>query len=429
MNRSTEKELRQLRFSGDTERAFREEYSRRSLGHIRFVFLLALFLIAVYGLAELPLDPDTRLRRWLLRYAVVCPSLLAVTLFSFTPVFARFAQAAIGLAVLVVGLSVLGVHVNTPGAEHFLYVHFIFLIMCAYTLVKLRVLYATAVGWTLMAAYAITALTLSPALLTGLPRALTYLLIANLFGMLAGSSMEHYIRRDFLLTRLIEAEQRKSEQLLLSILPGPIVERLKEEQGTIADSFPEVTVLFADIVDFTPLCARLSPTRLVDLLTAVFSAMDHLAEKHGVEKIKTMGDAYMAVAGLPVPREDHTEAIAEFALDLQAEISRFTGESGQPLALRIGINTGPVVAGVIGTKKFIYDLWGDAVNLASRMESHGIAGSIQVTEATYARLRDKYRFEERGAILIKGKTRMPVYLLVDRFVGLPQLGTREPTTV
>jgi class 3 adenylate cyclase len=156
--------------------------------------------------------------------------------------------------------------------------------------------------------------------------------------------------------------------------------------------------------------------------------MDRLAEKRGVEKIKTMGDAYMAVAGLPVPREDHAEAIAEFALDLQAEISRFAGESGQPLALRIGINTGPVVAGVIGTKKFIYDLWGDAVNLASRMESHGIAGSIQVTEATYARLCDKYRFEERGAIPIKGKTRMPVYLLVDRFVGLPQLGTREPTT-
>ncbi|AFZ20554.1 PAS domain S-box/urea ABC transporter, urea binding protein [Allocoleopsis franciscana PCC 7113] len=209
-------------------------------------------------------------------------------------------------------------------------------------------------------------------------------------------------------------QQECTEELLLNILPSPIAQRLKRAESTIADNFADVTVLFADLVNFTEISAEIPPTRLVDLLNKIFSEFDHLAEKHSLEKIKTIGDAYMVVGGLPTTRPDHAEAIAEMALDMQQKITRFKGLNGEPFRLRIGINTGPVIAGVIGTKKFTYDLWGDTVNVASRMESHGVAGCIQVTDTTYERLRDKYVFEERGLTSIKGKGDMITYWLMGR---------------
>ncbi|MDC0834573.1 guanylate cyclase [Leptolyngbya valderiana BDU 20041] len=212
----------------------------------------------------------------------------------------------------------------------------------------------------------------------------------------------------------LRVEQEKSERLLLNILPQAIAERLKQNPRTIADSFADVSVLFADIVGFTKLWSRISPTQLVELLNEIFSGFDELAEKNGLEKIKTIGDAYMVVGGLPIPRADHAEAIAQMALDMQRQMAQFNQGDREPFSIRIGISTGPVVAGVIGTNKFIYDLWGDTVNTASRMESHGIANTIQVTEATYERLKDRFIFERRGVIEVKGKGKMTTYLLVDR---------------
>lgn len=209
-------------------------------------------------------------------------------------------------------------------------------------------------------------------------------------------------------------EQERTEELLLNILPSPIAERLKRAEIIIADSFAEVTVLFADLVNFTEMSAQISPIKLVDLLNKIFSVFDRLSEKHGLEKIKTIGDAYMVVGGLPTPRADHAEAIAQMALDMQQEISRFQREDGKSFSLRIGIHTGPVVAGVIGLKKFSYDLWGDTVNVASRMESQGVAGRIQVTDATYNYLKDKYLFIQRGVIYVKGKGEMISYWLVGK---------------
>lgn len=209
-------------------------------------------------------------------------------------------------------------------------------------------------------------------------------------------------------------QQEQSELLLLNILPEPIAHRLKMQESIIADSFSDVTVLFADIVGFTQLSASIPPTELVKLLNKIFSAFDQLAERHGLEKIKTIGDAYMVVGGLPMPRSDHAEAIAQMALDMLKEICRFETGNGTPFNIRIGISTGPVVAGVIGIKKFIYDLWGDTVNTASRMESQGIPGTIQVTEATYELLRDKFILHKRGIIPVKGKGDMTTYLLLGR---------------
>lgn len=212
----------------------------------------------------------------------------------------------------------------------------------------------------------------------------------------------------------LQQEQEKSEQLLLNILPEAIVDRLKENQGAIAENFNEVTILFADIVGFTPLSARITPTELVNLLNEIFSKFDQLTEKHGLEKIKTIGDAYMVVGGLPVPKENSAEAIAEMALDMQTAIAHLQTKYGELLQIRIGINTGSVVAGVIGMKKFIYDLWGDAVNVASRMESSGIPGKIQVTEVTYQRLKNRYEFQKRGQVPVKGRGEMTTYWLVGK---------------
>jgi class 3 adenylate cyclase len=214
--------------------------------------------------------------------------------------------------------------------------------------------------------------------------------------------------------RALRLEQEKSERLLLNVLPAPIAARLKQTEGVIADGFPDVTVLFADIVDFTRRSERIAPEHVVQALNDLFSVFDQHARQRGLEKIKTVGDAYMVAGGLPDPRPGHAEAVAEMAMAMRDEVARHTDPGGQPLAVRIGIDTGPVVAGVIGTSKFIYDLWGDTVNTASRMESQGVAGCIQVTARTYERLRDGYRFERRGPIPVKGKGEIVTYFLVGR---------------
>jgi class 3 adenylate cyclase len=212
----------------------------------------------------------------------------------------------------------------------------------------------------------------------------------------------------------LRVEQQKSEKLLLNILPQPIAERLKKGERTIADSFSEVTVLFSDLVGFTELSAGIEPSELVEKLNQIFLAFDRLTEKHGLEKIKTIGDAYMLVGGLPTPRSDHVEAVADMAIDMLAEILHLNQQNHSNFKIRVGIHTGPVVAGVIGKNKFNYDLWGDTVNIASRMESQGISGCVQVSEITYQRLKDDFVLEQRGTIEVKGKGKMVTYLLKGR---------------
>ncbi len=212
--------------------------------------------------------------------------------------------------------------------------------------------------------------------------------------------------------RIIREEREKSERLLLNILPGPIAERLKQGENIIADNFAEATVLFADIMGFTRYSQQIEPDELVIKLNDMFSVFDELAKKHDLEKIKTIGDSYMIVGGVPLPQSDHVEAIADMALDMQKGIKQFNAAHTESFRLRIGIHTGPVVAGIIGTVKFSYDLWGDTVNTASRMESHGIPDSIQVSAAAYERLQDKYVFEKRGVIPVKDKGEMMTYLLI-----------------
>lgn len=265
--------------------------------------------------------------------------------------------------------------------------------------------FAAFVGLTVLSGAADRFISTSPAAIPTVVVVLFFVL--NIVGV----SLTAYLLLQFFV-RARDTALAQSEGLLLNVLPGSIAQRLKREPGVIADRYEEVTVLFADVADFTPFAERTSPERVVGVLDEIFSAFDRLTQARGLEKIKTIGDAYLVVGGLPEPRSDHADAVAGLALEMQAELAHICETLGLRLELRIGIDTGPVVAGVIGRHKFSYDLWGDTVNTASRMESQGVVGRIQVTEATYLKLRNRYRFEDRGEIEVKGKGRLRTYLLV-----------------
>jgi adenylate cyclase len=238
------------------------------------------------------------------------------------------------------------------------------------------------------------------------PTLITFFFVMNLLGV----SILLFLMVFYFVSQK-NAFQEQSENLLLNILPRDIVAILKTEPRTIADQFDGASILFADVVDFTPMSATMTPAELVELLNEVFSHFDTLTEKYRLEKIKTIGDCYMVASGVPQPRTDHAQVLTHMALEMQEYVSSHEF-FGRQLAFRMGINSGPVVAGVIGRKKFIYDLWGDAVNTASRMESHGSSGCIQITRATYELIKDDYLCEPKGTVSIKGKGEMDVWYVI-----------------
>ncbi len=223
--------------------------------------------------------------------------------------------------------------------------------------------------------------------------------------------LAYFVSQKNLLFTLLHAERAKSEGLLLNILPKEIAAILKNENRTIADHYEGASVMFADMVGFTPLSAQLEPTGMVELLNEVFSFFDSLLDKYGVEKIRTIGDSYMVTSGVPRRRPDHAQALVRMALEMRDYLAAHTFRAGRKVSFRIGINSGSVIAGVIGTRKFAYDVWGDAVNVASRMESHGVGGAIQVTRATYELIKDEFECEARGFVLVKGKGEMDVWFV------------------
>jgi guanylate cyclase len=223
--------------------------------------------------------------------------------------------------------------------------------------------------------------------------------------------LAYFVNQKDRLFGLLRAEQAKSENLLLNILPREIAAILKNESRTIADDYAEASVLFADMVGFTPLTAEIQPVELVDLLNEAFSFFDSLLDVHGVEKIRTIGDSYMAVCGVPQPHADHAQALVRMALEMRDFIATHTFANGRQVSFRIGINSGPVIGGVIGTRKFEFDVWGDTVNIASRMESYGLSGAVQISSSTYELIKDEFICEPRGTLQVKGKGEMQVWLV------------------
>jgi class 3 adenylate cyclase len=245
------------------------------------------------------------------------------------------------------------------------------------------------------------------ATLANLVLSATVILVGMLFVLLLQFGLDETVQQ-------LAQALGKSDELLLNILPSPIADRLKRGERDLADYFPNITVLFADIVDFTATTQRMPPTLVVNRLNTIFKEFDAMAGRYGLEKIKTIGDCYMVVGGLPEPCEDHVEKVAEMAFDIQQRLAYLSLDGEQPLQMRIGVHTGEAVAGVIGTAKFIYDLWGDTVNTASRMEALGEPGKIQCTEAVFEKLNGRYCFEYRGEIDVRGKGRIPSYFLTRR---------------
>lgn len=337
-------------------------------------------------------------------------------LFAMAPYFAPLEERALTLSValtlgttlfLVEPVLIYGV---VGGSDYF---GLVLLVVCTGLLFPYTERRMAAVSAAVIGAYlGASALAYRPGAGEALLRGVFYVLAASAVAIV-GARLGHRLRRaEFFARHELERERDTAEQLLFNILPEPIVRRLERDQSAIAEGFEEATVLFADIVGFTPLSAKMSPRALVDMLNDIFSRFDALTEKHGLEKIKTIGDSYMVVGGVPTPRSDHAVAVAKMALDMRDVIEGFRTPTGDELRLRIGLNSGPVVAGVIGTRKFAYDLWGDTVNTAARMEMHAETSTIQVTEQTRKLLSKRFQLEPRGSISVKGKGEMRTWVLL-----------------
>jgi adenylate cyclase len=407
-----------LEFPESLEAEFQETHFRNSLATVRMLTGVGALL---YGMVFLVFDRFALPGDVFEDVAVIRLSVLVILLgalgFTWCRVFRRWWQPTVAISILVVAGSVAIMVVRHPSVGMFrdvIAAAFLLYLMVTFVIARLRFVPSvlTAVG--LAVIYNLAMIRIDSTDPQSLAGNNMMLLSGILLGMLAAYQLERHVRSDFMHARLLDAERRKSEALLLNILPSTIAARLKRSPGTIADRHADVTVLFADLRGFTPLAAKLSPEESVTLLNRIFSSFDRIADRYGVEKIKTIGDAYMVAGGLIRPAEDHAESVADLALDFRAEIETLSREFQEPLSIRIGIHTGPVVAGVLGLRKFTYDLWGDTVNLASRMESHGVPGQIQVTESVRQRLAGSFAFEPRGDLEVKGRGTMRTYFLLGR---------------
>jgi class 3 adenylate cyclase len=404
-----------MHFSPELEREYREHHAQRSVKPLRFGLVMILLLIFAASLPWLG-DPNMRrLNEIMCRY-VLSPAVLLVVWATFSARFPRYSQILMCfLAVFITSGFLLVQHV---GPEDFYerqsVIPTLFVVFGVFTIARLRFWNAVYTAILINVISLMWVFYIRPLARDIQIEKTVYLGFAFVLGLAAAYPTDRALRRDFLLGRLLMDEKQRSEMLLSNVLPEPIKERLKEKWEVIAENYNEATVLFADVVNFTPFAAGLAPEKVVGFLNGIFSQFDELVEKHGLEKIKTVGDAYMVAGGLPTPKSDHLEAVANLALEMQGVMASTMGPDGAPMKIRIGIHTGPLMAGVIGTRKFVYDLWGDTVNTASRMESHGIGGQIQVTEAVVSGLADRFEFEERGSVSVKGKGEMVTHWLVGR---------------
>jgi class 3 adenylate cyclase len=406
----------------ELEQAFQRDSLESLRRFLRFSVALASVTFLAYGLHDALVVPHVRDRAWAVRFGVFVPASALASWLLGSRHLLRFAQLMMLAYGLAASFIVLYISAIAGSSGYFLYASYAIAFVTLGPFVA-RLGVAAQLAYTVLT---VAIYLLLDRLIAHIPIAVslsitTTLLSLGGIGALVAYRLEHQARQSFLQRRLIDeqvkelaSEKARAEELLLNVLPASIAERLKRGQRPIADGFPRVSVLFADIVGFTKMSERVTPVELVDRLNRMFSSFDDLADKLKLEKIKTIGDAYMVAGGLHSHEYDHAQTIAEMALGMQRRASEFGTEFGEPLSIRIGIHTGPVVAGVIGKRKFIYDVWGDTVNTASRMESHGEPGTIHVTEDTRQLLKDMYELSSRGEINVKGKGLMSTWFLVGR---------------
>ncbi|MFC1582546.1 adenylate/guanylate cyclase domain-containing protein [Planctomycetota bacterium] len=401
------------------EKDFLTEFGDRALKHLKANYPYVVITILLGEIIFFFYNPGAIIinRAWLAMFTILAVSGIMFRVFPGREKLMQMYIAIVGTLLglfYVSGLVLLEGHFLIPYIWTAVGIHLMFMCLCT----PMRFSYVISISIVLPLAYIITAA------VTQLFQAQDLLLHIIIGGGLTSFSLivayqrEWLTRIEFIQRLVIEArekslarEKERSEALLLNILPSSIADQLKGGRKPIADMFDNVSVLFVDIVGFTPLSKNLAANEVVDILNEIFHLFDDLAVEYGLEKIKTIGDAYMVAAGLPEPRPDHADAIAKMAIGIREAVTGYSKRSGRQLQVRIGINSGPVVAGVIGKTKFAYDLWGDTVNTASRMESHGIPGEIQVAPPTFELLKDNFEFDARGEIEVKGHGPMETFML------------------
>ena len=412
-----------LRFPSEVEAQFREDYHANTVSTTRLALVLGLILYSLFGILDVYAIPISKDIVWIIRYGIVAPVILFALVASYSAISQKYMQVLMSLAVAVSGLGIVAMISITREAEfgnRFYFTGLILISMWGYSLSRLRFWYAVLANLVIMIGYEFGSIVFKQLLEseTGIVIFTMhnfFFLGANVIGMFGSYFLERYTRRDFLQKYTIQAQRDQADELLYNVLPERIAERLKQSSETIAEEFNSVSVLFADIVNFTPISARFGPREVVDMLNEVFSHFDELVDKYGVEKIQVAGDAYMAAAGVPTFRPDHATVLAQLALDMLDYVKQEEFLGGKhPIEIRIGLNSGSLIGGVIGRKKYFYALWGDMVNIASRMQSHGEVGKIQITRDMYELVKDDFECEYIGKIDIKGKGKMEAWHLLAR---------------
>lgn len=403
-----------LRFrSEELERTFLRWYDRTTRPQIRLALVLGFSLYLAFYLLDLWALPDLAVPILWIRLSVVLVTGIVLRL-TYSQGFLRWRRWMLDLTVLVLAGGLLGIMVLGGARAQLHLIGIILALLATHALFRLRFPDAVALSAVIIAAYNAQLFRFGNPEWWIVGNDNFFLVSAAVLGAFASYDIERFARRSFVHQRHSEEERRRSEELLDNVLPPAIASRLKNGEGVIADRYTDATVLFADIVGFTPLASRLEPEDVLDLLNRHFTEFDRITRDHGLQKIKTVGDAYMLAGGCPEAQEDHLERIADAAIAIRDAVRAAGEENSLAIDVRIGFATGPVVAGVIGETRLAYDLWGDTVNTASRMETSGPVGEIHVTEAVYRKLGDRYAFRAQGEIEIKGKGPMPTYILEGR---------------
>lgn len=394
------------------EQAFLKSYFEKTKRQSQHAILLAILLYALFSINDGWIAPEQKEQLWLIRLGGVVPLFGLIYSLTFTQWFETYYQILLAAVVIIADIGIFSILLITSKSGIYLYESALMLVIIwSFVLSGMRFFGATVISLVCLMAFEVVAIFVN--------RAPFYFVLNHNFLILsalwvagfAGYMIESYARKGFYKKKIIDEERQQNEALLLNILPSKVVNELKETSKVTAQRFDVVTILFADIVGFTTFAASKPPIEVVNALNRIFTCFDTLVEKYQLEKIKTIGDAYMVVAGAPDVRNDHCQAIAVLALDMLNALSEIQEKTDASLNIRIGIQTGAVVGGVIGTKKFHYDIWGDAVNMASRMESNGVPGKIHTTQEVYETLKDQFAFEDRGILDIKGKGPMHTYFL------------------
>jgi len=410
-----------LRFEEDIEEQFRADYHVNTISTTRLALVLGLILFSLFGILDIYAVPISKDVVWFIRYVIVAPVIFTTLVASYITSFQRSVQEAMCMVVAISGLGIVAMISITREAEfgnRFYFTGLILVSMWGYGLSRLRFGYAIVANLIIMIGYEFASIVVKQLLAseTGIVIFTMhnfFFLGANVIGMFTSYALERYSRLDFLQKYTIREQRDQADKLLYNILPQRIAERLKQSNETIAEEFNSASVLFADIVNFTPISARFAPHEVVDMLNDLFSRFDELVDKYGVEKIQVVGDGYTVAAGVPTPRPDHATVLAQLALDMLDCVKNEEFLGGRhPIEIRIGLNSGSLLAGVIGRKKYFYALWGDMVNTASRMESQGESGKIQITRETYELIKDDFQCEYVGEINVKGKGMMETWHLL-----------------